>query len=186
MSLKYFAGITILLSALTMLGCADPSIHQTFDASHQINGNTESIAATQDKAWAATLQVLAQQGFMVRSADKNSAIILADRELTDDNDKDVSYQITSTITLVPLGADATRVSLAANQTTELHRKQYDWWHLFWIIPLFPVGTEYTSVVTQKGTVDNPQFYAGFFDDLKKFLNIPPPVQNISPPIQKKS
>ena len=106
---------------------------------------------------------------MVRSADKANAIILADREMTDQNDKNVSYQITSTVTFVPLGQGITQVSLAANQTTELHRKEYVWWHLLWLIPLFPIGSEYNSVVTQRGTVQNPEFYAGFFDNLKVLL-----------------
>ena len=165
------AGLTsVILGGLLLAGCAsEPSYRQAFDSSQQIEGNTESISATQDRTWAAALRVLSQQGFMVRSADKANAIILADREMTDQNDKNVSYQVTSTVTFVPLGEKITQVSLAANQTTEFHRKQYVWWHLLWLIPLFPTGSEYTSVVTQRGTVQNPEFYAGFFDNLKKLL-----------------
>ena len=161
----------VLLAGLVFLsGCgAEPSYRQAFNASEQIQGNTESISASQDRAWAASLRVLSQQGFMVRSADKANAIILADREMTDQNDKNISYQITSTVTFVPLGQGITQVSLAANQTTELHRKEYVWWHLLWLIPLFPIGSEYNSVVTQRGTVQNPEFYAGFFDNLKVLL-----------------
>ena len=160
--------IFLLVGSLCAAGCAsEPSYRQAFDSSQQIEGNTESIASTPDKTWIASLQVLSQQGFMVRSADRSNDVILADREMADQNDKNVSYQITSTVTLVPLGKDITQVSLAANQTTEFHRKQYVWWHLLWLIPLFPVGSEYTSVVTHRGTVQNPEFYAGFFDNLKK-------------------
>ncbi|EAY57886.1 MULTISPECIES: hypothetical protein [Leptospirillum] len=160
--------IFLLVGSLFAAGCAsEPSYRQAFDSSQQIEGNTESIASTPDKTWIASLQVLSQQGFMVRSADRSNDVILADREMADQNDKNVSYQITSTVTLVPLGKDITQVSLAANQTTEFHRKQYVWWHLLWLIPLFPVGSEYTSVVTHRGTVQNPEFYAGFFDNLKK-------------------
>ena len=161
---------TVLFGGILLAGCAsEPSYRQAFDSSQQIPGNTESIAASQDRAWADSLRVLSQQGFMVRSADRANAIILADREMTDQNDKNISYQITSTVTFVPLGQGITQVSLAANQTTELHRKEYVWWHLLWLIPLFPVGSEYTSVVTQRGTVQNPEFYAGFFDNLKALL-----------------
>ena len=180
MRLKYFVGIPVLLSSLVMFGCADSSYRQAFDASHQIKGNSESIAATQDQTWAATLQVLAQQGFMVRSADKSNAIILADREMADQKDKNVSYQITSTVTLVPLGANITQVSLAANQTTELHQEKLDVYNVLGIIP-FPVGTKYTATVTQRGTVDNPEFYAGFFDNLKKLLNTSLPVPSLPVP-----
>lgn len=177
MQFKQFTGVAFLLGSLILAGCSsEPSYHQAFESSQQIHGNTESIAAAQDKTWVATLQVLSQQGFMVRSADKENAIILADREMSDENDKNTSYQITSTITLVPLGNNITKVSFAANQTTEFHRKEYVWWHLLWIIPLFPVGSEYTTAVTHRGTVDNQEFYKGFFDNLKSILKISLPVK----------
>ncbi len=163
-AVAFFVGLVFLA------GCgSEPSYRQAFNSSEQIQGNTESLSASQDRAWAAALRVLSQQGFMVRSADKANAIILADREMTDQNDKDISYQITSTVTFVPLGEGITQVSLAANQTTELHRKEYVWWHLLWLIPIFPIGSEYNSVVTQRGTVQNPEFYSGFFDNLKALL-----------------
>jgi hypothetical protein len=165
-----YRAMIFLVGFLFLSGCgSEPSYRQAFNSSEQIQGNTESISASQDRAWAASLRVLSQQGFMVRSADKANAIILADREMTDQNDKNTSYQITSTVTFVPLGQGITQVSLAANQTTELHRKEYVWWHLLWLIPLFPIGSEYNSVVTQRGTVQNPEFYAGFFDNLKALL-----------------
>lgn len=173
-----FTLLPFLFGTLLFAGCAsEPSYHQAFDSSQQIQGNTESFAASQDQTWAAALRVLSQQGFMVRSADKANAIILSDREMTDQNDNNVSYQITSTVTFVPLGQGITQVSLAANQTTEFHRKQYVWWHLLWIIPLFPVGSEYTSVVTQRGTVENPEFYSGFFENLKKIIQANPKVNS---------
>ena len=170
-ALFFFTRAMVLLVGLVLVsGCgSEPSYRQAFNSSEQIQGNTESISASEDRAWAASLRVLSQQGFMVRSADKANAIILADREMTDQNDKNISYQITSTVTFVPLGQGITQVSLAANQTTELHRKEYVWWHLLWLIPLFPIGSEYNSVVTQRGTVQNPEFYAGFFGNLKVLL-----------------
>lgn len=173
-----FQGLFFLVGIFLVAGCAsEPSYRQAFDSSQQIQGNTESLATNPDKAWVASLQVLSQQGFMVRSADRNNAVILADREMSDQNDKNVSYQITSTVTLVPLGHNITQVSLAANQTTEFHRKQYVWWHLLWLIPLFPVGSEYTSVVTHRGTVENPEFYAGFFNNLKKAVQTKTALKN---------
>lgn len=173
-----FQGLCFLVGFFLVAGCAsEPSYRQAFDSSQQIQGNTESLATNPDKAWVASLQVLSQQGFMVRSADRNNAVILADREMSDQNDKNVSYQITSTVTLVPLGHNITQVSLAANQTTEFHRKQYVWWHLLWLIPLFPVGSEYTSVVTHRGTVENPEFYEGFFNNLKKAVQTKTALKN---------
>lgn len=175
---SFFRGLFFLVGVFLLAACAsEPSYRQAFDSSQQIQGNTESLATNPDRAWVASLQVLSQQGFMVRSADRNNAVILADREMSDQNDKNVSYQITSTVTLVPLGQNITQVSLAANQTTEFHRKQYVWWHLLWLIPLFPVGSEYTSVVTHRGTVENPEFYAGFFNNLKKAVQTKTALKN---------
>lgn len=175
---SFFRGLFFLVGVFLLAACAsEPSYRQAFDSSQQIQGNTESLATNPDRAWVASLQVLSQQGFMVRSADRNNAVILADREMSDQNDKNISYQITSTVTLVPLGQNITQVSLAANQTTEFHRKQYVWWHLLWLIPLFPVGSEYTSVVTHRGTVENPEFYAGFFNNLKKAVQTKTALKN---------
>ncbi len=175
---SFFRGLFFLVGVFLVAGCAsEPSYHQAFDSSQQIQGNSESIATNPDKAWVASLQVLSQQGFMVRSADRNNAVILADREMADQHDKNVSYQITSTVTLVPLGQNITQVSLAANQTTEFHRKEYVWWHLLWLIPLFPVGSEYTAVVTHRGTVENPEFYEGFFNNLKKAVQTKTALKN---------
>jgi outer membrane murein-binding lipoprotein Lpp len=178
MNIKSLRGtlFAFLFGGILLTGCAsEPSYRQAFDSSQQISGNTETISASLDRTWAASLRVLSQQGFMVRSADKANSIVLADREMTDQNDKNVSYQITSTVTFVSLGQGITQVSIAANQTTELHRKEYVWWHLLWLIPLFPIGSEYTAVVTQRGTVQNPEFYAGFFDNLKKLVQANPAV-----------
>ena len=44
---------------------------------------------------------------------------------------------------------------AANMTTELHEKSYTWWHLLWLIPIFPTGSEYTTVVVNRDPVHNP-------------------------------
>ena len=44
---------------------------------------------------------------------------------------------------------------AANMTTELHKKSYTWWHLLWLIPIFPTGSEYTTVVVNRDPVHNP-------------------------------
>ncbi len=179
MKLRQISQVAMFAGLLILWGCSsEPSYHQAFDSSQEIHGNTESIAATENKTWGAVLQVLSQQGFMVRSADKTNSIILADREMADQNDKNTSYQITSTVTLVPIGNNITQVSLAANQTTEFHRKEYVWWHLLWMIPLFPVGSEYTTVVTHRGTVDNPEFYAGFFDNLKSILKTTLPAKKM--------
>jgi uncharacterized lipoprotein len=158
-----------LLFVLFIAGCSSepPHYEGAFSASQQVKGNAESISAPMDMTWGAVLEVLSQQGFLIQQADAKSRIILANREMRSKEDKDLSHTLTATITLFPSGDQLTRVMIAANQTTELHKKSYTWWHLLWLIPIFPVGTEYTTVVVERDTVRSPQFYSDFFGAVKK-------------------
>ena len=158
-----------VLLVLLVLGCSSgPTQYEgAFSEGQQLKGNTESISAPMDRTWGAVLEVLAQQGFLVQQADSKSHIILASREIRSKEDKDLSHTVTATITVVPSSDQMTRVMMAANQTTNLHKKDYQWWHLLWIIPIFPIGTEYTTVVVDRDTVRSPQFYSDFFGSLKK-------------------
>ena len=158
-----------LLFVLLVMGCSSEPAHYegAFSASQQVKGNSESISAPMDKTWGCVLEVLSQQGFLIQQADQKSRIILANREMRSKDDTDLSHTVTATITLLPSTDQLTRVMIAANQTTELHKKSYTWWHLLWIVPLFPTGTEYTTVVVERDTVRSPQFYNDFFAAVKK-------------------
>ena len=170
-----------VLLVLLVLGCsADPPHYEgAFSASQQVKGSAESMPASMDMTWGAVLEVLSQQGFLIQQADSKSHIILANREIRSKENRDLSHTIAATITLIPSTDQLTRVMLAANQTTELHKKDYTWWHFLWIIPLFPVGTEYTTVVVDRDTVRSPQFYSDFFVAVNKACEdkkgTPPPV-----------
>ena len=159
----------VFLFVFSVSGCSSepPHYEGAFSAGQQVKGNAESISAPMDMTWEAVLEVLSQQGFLIQQADAKSRIILANREMRSTEDKDLSHTLTSTITLFPSGDQLTRVMVAANQTTELHKKSYTWWHLLWLIPIFPVGTEYTTVVVERDTVRSPQVYSDFFGAVKK-------------------
>ncbi|MEO6542674.1 MAG: hypothetical protein ABIP05_01355 [Nitrospiraceae bacterium] len=158
-----------LVCGLLFVGCSSEPAHYegAFSASQQVKGNSESISAPMDKAWGAVLEILSQQGFLIQQADSKSHIILANREMRSKEDKALSHTVSATVTLLPSSDQLTRVMVAANQTTELHKKSYTWWHLLWMIPLFPTGTEYTTVVVERDTVRSPQFYNDFFGAVKK-------------------
>ncbi|NOT97109.1 MAG: hypothetical protein HOP00_12490 [Nitrospira sp.] len=160
---------TFLVFILVLVGCSSEPAHYegAFSASQQVKGNSESISAPMDMAWGAVLEILSQQGFLIQQADSKSHIILANREMRSKEDKDLSHTVSATVTLLPSSDQLTRVMVAANQTTELHKKSYTWWHLLWIIPVFPTGTEYTTVVVERDTVRSPQFYNDFFGAVKK-------------------
>ncbi|MFO0707261.1 MAG: hypothetical protein U0412_10460 [Nitrospira sp.] len=157
----------VVVLAMTGCGSNPPQYEGAFSASQQVKGNSDSIPASMESTWGSVLEVLSQQGFLVQQADTKSHIILATREIRSKEDKSLSHTVTATLTLFPVSEQVTRVMLAANQATNLHKKSYTWWHLFWLIPIFPTGTEYTTVVVDRDTVRSPQFYGDFFEALKK-------------------
>jgi len=160
--------LTLACLLLFVSGCATPSTEDhAFSEQNKIKGNADSIPASMDVAWGSVLEVIAERGWIMQQADFKSHVILATREIRDENNKDLSHSLSASVTLVPVSDQITRVIAAANQTTELHKKSHDWWHLLWLIPIFPIGTEYTTVVVNRDTVHNPQLYQDFFDAVTK-------------------
>lgn len=161
-------GVCLLAMVLVVGGCAStPSYEGSFSEKERIPGSTETIPASMETTWGAALEVFAQQGFLVQQSNKEGRTILANRNVRDKNDEDTSYMLSTTLTLVPVSDQVTRAILAANQSTELYKKQYRWWKLLWLIPLFPIGSEHTTTVTNRDTIRSPQFYQDFFAAIKK-------------------
>jgi len=180
--------ITIACVLLLISGCATPTTQDhAFSEQNKIKGNSESIPASMDVTWGSVLEVIAERGWLLQQADIKSHVILATREIRDEDDKDLSHSLSASVTLVQVSEQITHVIAAANETTEMHKKSHDWWHLLWLIPLFPIGTEYTTVVVNRDTVHNPQLYQDFFDAVtkrcneKKALSTPAGPANLSPP-----
>ena len=164
---KNFWSALLLLTLVAGCGSEPAHYEGAFSSSQQVKGNSESISAPMDMTWRAVLEVLSQQGFLIQQADAKSRIILANREMRSKEDKDLSHTVSVTFTFFAPSDQVTRIMVAANQTTELHKKSYTWWHLLWLIPVFPVGTEYTTVVVERDTVRSPQFYSDFFGAVRK-------------------
>jgi hypothetical protein len=165
-TLLTFLGLLLLSS-----GCATPTTqNRAFSEQNKIKGNSDSIPAPMDVTWGSVLEVMAERGWLMQQADTKSHVILATREIRDEDDKDLSHSLSATVTLVPVSEQITHVIAAANETTEMHKKSHDWWHLLWLIPIFPIGTEYTTVVVNRDTVHNPQLYQDFFDAVTKKCN----------------
>jgi hypothetical protein len=164
------AGLVAIPILFLLISCASqPSYEEAFSAKHQVPGSVESLPTSMDIAWSTMLEVLSRQGFLVQQADPKSHIILANREIRDSNDEDMSYTVSATLTLVSQADQLTRVLVAANQTTEMHKKEYRWWKLLWILPLFPVGSDYTTVVVNRDTVRSPKFYNDLFAAAKSSI-----------------
>jgi hypothetical protein len=166
----YVSRFVVMLLATgfaTISGCssAPPTYEDAMNSSTGVKANSSIIAAPLDKTWSHTLLVLPRREFIIRNIDDVHHVITATREITDKNDEETSHKITASITILPLERDKTEVVVAANRETEVHHKEHTWWHLLWIIPLFPTGTEYTTVVTERDTIHSPHFYDEFFKSL---------------------
>jgi hypothetical protein len=155
--------IVVVAVAISMAGgCATNDGYQkAFAAESAIKGNHQKFPGPSDQTFRAVKVTLVRQGFTIESADASSGLIKAIRNFQDTQDKDVSYNIIATAD-VTVDDDSSIVTLAASQQTILHREWHTWWHLLWIIPLFPTGTEYQTVVTHEGNVTDPAFYKDFF------------------------
>jgi hypothetical protein len=114
-----------------------------------------------DMTWGAGLEVLSQQDFLIQRADSKSRIILANREMRSKEDKDLSHALTATITIFSSGDQLTRVMVAANQTTELHKNHIPGGTCSGLFPSFRRGRS-TTVVVERDTVRSPQMYSDFF------------------------
>ncbi len=113
---------------------------------------------------------MAERGWLIQQADTKSHLILAHREIRDQENTRLSHALTATVTIVPKSEQITQVIATANKTTELHKKSYKWWRLLWLIPLFPTRTEYTTVVVDRDTVHSVQLYQDFFAAVTKRCN----------------
>ena len=166
--LKSVLLFSVVGTLVVLGGCAaTPNYGDAFSPKETVKGSSESIPASADTVWGSVLEVVVQQGFIIEQADAKGRIMLVTKVIRNREDQAISHTVKATITVVPLSDQLTRVMLSANQTTELHKKSYVWWHLLWIVPIFPVGTEYTTVVTGRDTVRSPEFYQGFFSELAR-------------------
>jgi len=111
-----------------------------------------------------------RQGFTVESADSATGLIRATRDIPDVSDRQLTHDITASVDISGRSnGDQTQVALAATERTVLHREGQSWWRLFGVIPVFPNGKEYQTVVTGEASVTEPAFYNDFFAAVEKTL-----------------
>jgi hypothetical protein len=177
MSFKNFLLAAAVAAIALTAGCAgDNGYQKAFSSDSALVGNHHTFKAFEDQTFRTVKVTLVRQGFTIEQADPSSGLIKAVRNLQDPSDENISYNINATAD-VSADGDSSIVTLAASQQTVLHREWHDWWHLLWIIPLFPTGTEYQTVVTKEGNVTDIAFYNDFFANVQKALPktvAPPP------------
>jgi len=86
--------------------------------------------------------------------------------MQDKDNPEISYNIHASADISEVTGIQSTVSLAASQQTILHRATTTWWHLLWILPIIPTGTEYQTLVVKEGNITDPGFYTDFFNSLK--------------------
>jgi len=158
---------------LALAGCTSQAgYHEAMSDKTALNGNSRTFQAPPEQAFSSAKIVLVQRGFTIEHADPGTGLIKATRNLQDSQDPDVSYNIVASVDITPTSStkEATVITAAASQQTVLHREWHTWWHLLWILPLIPTGTEYQTVVTKEGNITEPAMYndlfAGIDADLK--------------------
>ncbi len=161
--LQAFYFVTIMV----ITGCASNHGYQkAFDSQHSLTQNQCSFTQTCDSIFKIVKQTFIQQGFTIESADSKSGIIKAVRNMQDKENPEISYNIHASADIMDIAGAETNLSLAASQQTILHRASTTWWHLLWILPIIPTGTEYQTLVIKEGNITDPGFYTDFFNGVK--------------------
>jgi hypothetical protein len=158
--------MVIVIMALT--GCASnqQGYQKAFDSQHSLTQNQCSFTQSCDNIFKIVKQTFIQQGFTIESADSKSGIIKAVRNMEDKENPEISYNIHASADISDVAGSETNISLAASQQTILHRATTTWWHLLWILPIIPTGTEYQTLVIKEGNIIEPSFYTDFFNNVK--------------------
>lgn len=183
-SRQRFLGSAFL--ALALGGCASyhPGYDGAFSQKNALN-NHQVFAAPQAATITAAELVLINQGFTIAKVNKAGGIITAKGALMDTNNHAVSWLLSTTVLAVPEGASKTDVSISATEEKVRHQETHTWWHLLFVIPLFPTGTYYHTVVRRTGVVRGKTFYANFFKDLGETLRSPTPTRKEPSPMLKR-
>jgi hypothetical protein len=158
----------LFLAIITLIGCAtnQQGYQKAFDSQSSLTQNQCTFKQSSDSIFMISKQVFIQQGFTIESADLKSGIIKAVRNMQDKENSEISYNIHASADISEVAGAETTVSLAASQQTILHRATTAWWHLLWIVPIIPTGTEYQTLVVKEGNITDPGFYTDFFNSLK--------------------
>jgi hypothetical protein len=157
-----------VVAIMALTGCASnqQGYQKAFDSQHSLTQNQCVFTQTCDSIFKIVKQSFIQQGFTIESADSKSGIIKAVRNMEDKENPEISYNIHASADISEVAGAETNISIAASQQTILHRATTTWWHLLWILPIIPTGTEYQTLVIKEGNITDPGFYTDFFNNVK--------------------
>ncbi len=172
----FLRGAAIIAACAALPACAsqNDAYREATSPRTGLKGNGALIYTPYPRVVAATQEVLTSQAFIIDSVSATQGStspiteIKATRIMSDAKNPEVSYRISLVTTIIPTAeGKSSRVVIAANQQTSLHRKWHDWWHLLWIVPVIPTGTEYQTVVSSEGDIKDPKFYANLIESIRK-------------------
>ncbi|MBW4056038.1 MAG: hypothetical protein HIU83_11695 [Proteobacteria bacterium] len=159
-----YAAVAVMIFS----GCAgnQQGYQKAFNSQSALTQNQCGFKQPCDAVFKIVKQTLVQQGFTIESADFKSGMVKAVRDMQDKDNPDISYNIHASVDISDVAGSETNISLAASQQTILHRSTTTWWHLLWVLPIIPTGTEYQTLVIKEGNITEPAFYTDFFNNLK--------------------
>ena len=160
--------VLLFVAIVVLTGCAgnQQGYQKAFDSKNSLTQNQCSFTQSSDSIFKIVKQTFIQQGFTIDGADSKSGIIKAVRNMEDKENHEISYNIHASVDISDLAGVETNISLAASQQTILHRATTTWWHLLWILPVIPTGTDYQTLVIKEGNITDPGFYTDFFNNVK--------------------
>jgi hypothetical protein len=158
----------LFVTILLLTGCAgnQQEYQKAFDSQHSLTQNQFAFTQSSDSIFKIVKQTFVQQGFTIENADLKSGIVKAVRNMQDRENPDISYNIHASADISEVVGTGTNISMSASQQTILHRATTTWWHLLWIFPVIPTGTEYQTLVVKEGNITDPGFYTDFFNAMK--------------------
>ena len=158
----------LFVAIMIITGCANnqQAYQKAFDSQHSLTHNQCTFTQPPESIFKIVKQILIQQGFTIESADSKSGIVKAVRNMPDKENPEISYNINTSVDISEVTESETNVSVAASQQTILHRATTTWWHLLWIIPIIPTGTEYQTLVIKEGNITEPGLYTDFFNSCR--------------------
>ncbi len=143
---------------------------KAFSGKSAMVGNSHRFEASTDQTFQAVKFTLVQQGFLIDQADPSGGLIKAARNLADEKNKKISYNVNTTVDIsgAPSGRSAI-VTMAASQQTVTHSSSHTWMPLLGPLMIPMPGKKYQTAVTGEGTIIDAQFYGDFFVAVERSL-----------------
>jgi len=158
--------IAITTLTLTLAGCANAPYKNTFSSAPKVN-NTHVFQHELKATRHAVVATLTRRGFHITHNTAHQINAKKSEKASSSSNK--TYKVKTQTSLAKLKKHKTRITLVAGQKTVLHQTTHTWFHLLFLIPIFPTGTHHSTHVTNAGTIQKEHFYTSFFNAVSKRL-----------------